>query len=124
MRDGMDEVQYRFGFDDSRSSDVSRHNFSPCRGVAQPGRALGSGPRGRWFESTRPDHLDPGTSSPDPLHALSRTASSARAVRVAHSLTARSLLTQGIMASRFAARSVPVALARSVRVASLTARLL
>src|SRR5688572_7963907 len=25
------------------------------RGVAQPGRALGSGPRGRWFESSRPD---------------------------------------------------------------------
>jgi hypothetical protein len=24
--------------------------------VAQPGRALGSGPRGRWFESSRPDH--------------------------------------------------------------------
>ena len=32
-------------------------NISPCRGVAQPGRALGSGPRGRWFESTRPDQL-------------------------------------------------------------------
>ena len=27
------------------------------RGVAQPGRALGSGPRGRWFESTRPDQF-------------------------------------------------------------------
>src|SRR6266508_4049669 len=27
-----------------------------CRGVAQPGRALGSGPRGRRFESSRPDH--------------------------------------------------------------------
>src|SRR5258706_3530247 len=25
------------------------------RGVAQPGRAPGSGPGGRWFESTRPD---------------------------------------------------------------------
>ena len=25
------------------------------RGVAQLGRALGSGPRGRWFESSRPD---------------------------------------------------------------------
>ena len=25
------------------------------RGVAQSGRALGSGPRGRWFESSRPD---------------------------------------------------------------------
>ena len=31
--------------------------FFACRGVAQPGRALGSGPRGRWFESTRPDHF-------------------------------------------------------------------
>ena len=33
-----------------------------CRGVAQPGRALGSGPRGRRFESSRPDqtsHLSP-----------------------------------------------------------------
>src|SRR6185503_9868786 len=27
------------------------------RGVAQPGRALGSGPRGRRFESSRPDQL-------------------------------------------------------------------
>ena len=27
------------------------------RGVAQPGRAPGSGPGGRWFESTRPDQL-------------------------------------------------------------------
>jgi hypothetical protein len=26
------------------------------RGVAQPGRAPGSGPGGRWFKSTRPDH--------------------------------------------------------------------
>ena len=25
--------------------------------VPQPGRALGSGPRGRWFKSTRPDHF-------------------------------------------------------------------
>ena len=34
-----------------------------------------------------PTNSDPGTSSPDPLHALSRAASSARSVRVAHSLT-------------------------------------
>jgi hypothetical protein len=27
----------------------------PRRGVAQPGRALGSGPRGRRFKSSRPD---------------------------------------------------------------------
>ena len=27
------------------------------RGVAQPGSALGLGPRGRRFESSRPDHL-------------------------------------------------------------------
>ena len=27
------------------------------RGVAQPGRALGSGPRGRRFKSSRPDQL-------------------------------------------------------------------
>ncbi len=31
---------------------------SSCgRGVAQLGSALGLGPRGRWFESSRPDHL-------------------------------------------------------------------
>ena len=30
-----------------------------CRGVAQPGRALGSGPRGRRFKSSRPDHFLP-----------------------------------------------------------------
>ena len=29
-----------------------------CRGVAQSGRALGSGPRGRRFESSRPDQLN------------------------------------------------------------------
>ena len=28
-----------------------------ARGVAQPGRALGSGPRSRWFKSSRPDHF-------------------------------------------------------------------
>ncbi len=28
-----------------------------CRSVAQPGRALSSGGRGRWFESTRSDHV-------------------------------------------------------------------
>src|SRR6188768_3019007 len=38
-----------------------------CRGVAQPGRALGSGPRGRWFESTRPDQLSSGDFVPGPL---------------------------------------------------------
>src|SRR5690625_293312 len=29
------------------------------RGVAQPGRALSSGGRGRWFESSYPDHCFP-----------------------------------------------------------------
>src|SRR5690625_1079435 len=29
------------------------------RGVAQPGRALSSGGRGRWFESSHPDHCFP-----------------------------------------------------------------
>ena len=28
-----------------------------CRGVAQPGRAHGSGPWGRWFKSSHPDHV-------------------------------------------------------------------
>ena len=27
------------------------------RGVAQLGRALGSGPRGRWFKSSHSDHM-------------------------------------------------------------------
>ena len=30
---------------------------SAGRGVAQSGRALGSGPRSRWFKSSRPDHF-------------------------------------------------------------------
>jgi hypothetical protein len=29
----------------------------PCRGVAQPGRAPGSGPGGRRFKSSRPDQF-------------------------------------------------------------------
>ena len=44
--------------------DSATATLSPCatltfrhRGVAQLGRALGSGPRGRWFESSRPDHF-------------------------------------------------------------------
>ena len=34
--------------------------------MAQLGRALGSGPRGRWFKSSRPDHLNcrPGACAP------------------------------------------------------------
>src|SRR5204862_2029412 len=31
--------------------------FPPSRGVAQPGRAPGSGPGGRRFKSSLPDHL-------------------------------------------------------------------
>jgi hypothetical protein len=34
-----------------------RYDDPSSRGVAQPGRALGSGPRGRWFESNRPDQF-------------------------------------------------------------------
>ncbi len=34
------------------------YTFPEWRGVAQPGRALGSGPRGRWFESSHPDFFD------------------------------------------------------------------
>src|SRR5262245_24430522 len=40
------------------------HPLSPSRGVAQPGRALGSGPRGRRFESSRPDQFS------NPAHAI------------------------------------------------------
>ena len=40
----------------------SRESVSSCRGVAQFGSALGSGPRGRQFKSARPDifyfHID------------------------------------------------------------------
>lgn len=39
---------------------------SSRRGVAQPGRAPGSGPGGRWFESTRPDQI-PGRTRPSHL---------------------------------------------------------
>ena len=38
------------------------------RGVAQPGRALGSGPRSRWFKSSRPDHLRFGSISAQIFH--------------------------------------------------------
>src|ERR1017187_8554538 len=34
----------------------------PCRGVAQPGRAPGSGPGGRRFKSSLPDHFESMTS--------------------------------------------------------------
>ena len=35
----------------------TRITVACVRGVAQPGRAPGSGPGGRWFESTRPDQI-------------------------------------------------------------------
>ena len=38
-----------------------------CRGVAQPGRASGSGPEGRWFESSRPDHYSKNSLDPTRL---------------------------------------------------------
>jgi hypothetical protein len=44
----------------SHSLTISYHSSrigSAYRGVAQPGSALGLGPRGRWFESNRPDSL-------------------------------------------------------------------
>jgi hypothetical protein len=44
------------------------------RGVAQPGRAPGSGPGGRWFESTRPDQYL------QPLHVLADAATSVVAI--------------------------------------------
>ena len=37
---------------------VGRASIAPRRDVAQLGRALGSGPRGRGFESRHPDHSD------------------------------------------------------------------
>jgi hypothetical protein len=36
---------------------ISKFHYPWCRGVAQPGRAHGSGPWGRWFESSHPDHV-------------------------------------------------------------------
>ena len=36
-------------------NEASFRMASSYRGVAQPGSALGLGPRGRWFESNRPD---------------------------------------------------------------------
>ena len=35
---------------------VPKNDFPTCRGVAQPGRAPGSGPGGRRFKSSLPDH--------------------------------------------------------------------
>ncbi len=32
--------------------------FETLRGVAQPGSAFGSGPKGQGFESPLPDHLE------------------------------------------------------------------
>ncbi len=42
-------------FDQSFSQSVN--SYTICRGVAQPGRALSSGGRGRKFESSLPDQL-------------------------------------------------------------------
>ena len=36
----------------------------PCRDVAQPGRALAWGARGRQFKSARPDHLNQSLTNP------------------------------------------------------------
>jgi hypothetical protein len=44
-----------------------------CRGVAQPGRASGSGPEGRWFECSRPDHFTVPISQERQLHARALT---------------------------------------------------
>jgi hypothetical protein len=42
----------------ARDLSARKHPFQPqVRGVAQPGRAPGSGPGGRRFESSLPDHL-------------------------------------------------------------------
>ena len=51
----------RFGDCCSGRGDGDRRwgTMTACRGVAQPGRALGSGPRGRRFKSSRPDHFFP-----------------------------------------------------------------
>ena len=47
-------VTSRYGIWDARSRDSTAALFS-CRGVAQPGRAPGSGPGGRRFKSSLPD---------------------------------------------------------------------
>jgi hypothetical protein len=44
------------------------------RGVAQLGRALGSGPRGRWFESSRPDQIPRCRSAFGPVGRFSHAA--------------------------------------------------
>ncbi len=41
----------------TRLASVSAHALAIGRGVAQPGRALSSGGRGRRFESSLPDHF-------------------------------------------------------------------
>src|SRR5580698_1452086 len=46
-------------------SALGLHLATPCRGVAQPGRAPGSGPGGRRFKSSLPDQLFPNTYGAD-----------------------------------------------------------
>ena len=49
----------RFGTEEPSALRLKRSRYVwSCRGVAQPGRASGSGPEGRWFESSRPDFLN------------------------------------------------------------------
>lgn len=48
-------VDYGFDVDRASYSDRIACSLESVRGVAQPGRALGSGPRGRKFKSCRPD---------------------------------------------------------------------
>jgi hypothetical protein len=47
----------RFGNEEPSELRLKQSTCRLCRGVAQPGRASGSGPEGRWFESSRPDFL-------------------------------------------------------------------
>ena len=61
-RQGRDGSTHRF---DSRESKTSLSylvqkldKISASRGVAQPGRALSSGGRGREFNSRHPDHIN------------------------------------------------------------------
>jgi hypothetical protein len=56
ITDEIQEISPRFGNEQPSAPKGRRHARGTCRrGVAQPGRASGSGPEGRWFESSRRD---------------------------------------------------------------------
>src|SRR5205807_3193563 len=78
-----------------------------ARGVAQPGSALGLGPRGRRFESSRPDQINPHLRHPAEVFQYQHLTYSPNV----EDATGKRLSTTNI-GDRWVVRSVPVALFR------------